>query len=457
MIPSVSGQFLAKTMPRRLASKLPRDHRLLRLETLLRLRWYTVLAQGGLVGIAHFGLGLELPLGAIALVLAFAVALNMALHVKSPASYRMEEAAAFVLLGADVLQLAALLYYTGGINNPFAIFFLAPVLFSATVLPPQRTVTLGLMTMAASTFILPFHEPLHWFNGGDLVLPSYFALWVWLALQGGIVFIGLYAWRIAEEARQLVQALATTELVLEREQHISDLDGLAAAAAHELGTPLATIALVAGELLHGKISDPALKADLELIKEQSQRCRQILAQIPTLGEPNAAPFRTISISGLLAEVIHRYRDRGSPITLTRDGAEPEPRLVRNPGLIYGIGNIMQNAVEFAASLVRVEVRWDEAEVVVTIADDGPGFPNFVLERLGEPYVTSRPWTAPEVETGQSTGKAGGMGLGLFIAKVLLDRSGATLEALNASGSGTGATIRLIWPRHLFDDDERRGA
>ncbi|MGL5448154.1 MAG: ActS/PrrB/RegB family redox-sensitive histidine kinase [Rhabdaerophilum sp.] len=441
-------------MPRRLASRLPRDHRLLRLETLLRLRWYTLIAQTALVLIAHFGLGLELPLGSIAIVLGLALALNLALGVKTPASYRIEESAAFVLLGADILQLAALLYFTGGIHNPFSIFFLAPVLFSATALPPQRTIVLGLLTMAASTFILPFNEPLHWFSGGDLVLPTYFALWLWIALQACILFVGLYAWRIAEEARQLVQALAITELVLEREQHISDLDGLAAAAAHELGTPLATIALVSGELLHGKIKDPALRADILLIKEQSARCRQILSQITTLGEPNAAPFRTVTLSGLVAELVQRYKGRGAPIQIESDGREPEPRCLRNPGLLYGLGNIIQNATEFATSQVKVRIQWSDIDVRVEISDDGPGIPSFVLDRLGEPYVTSRPMSAPEVQTGQNTGTSGGMGLGLFIAKVLLERTGAKLEAGSNRDATVGATICLLWPRHLFEDVER---
>ncbi len=438
-------------MPRRLRSKLPRDHRLLRLETLLRLRWYAVIVQACLILVGQFLVGLDLPLGSIALVLAFAVALNMALHVRAPAGYRMEESAAFVLLGADILQLAALLYFAGGVTNPFSIFFLAPVLISAMALPPQRTIVLGVLAMAATTFILPYHEPLRGQDGSTIAGPDYFSPWLWLALQGAIIFVGLYAWRIAEEARQLAQALAMTELLLEREQHISDLDGLAAAAAHELGTPLATIAVVAGELLHGKIKDEALKADLQLIKEQSARCRQILAQITTLGEPNAAPFRTVTVSGLVAEVVARYRDRGAPISLSRDGVDPEPRCLRNPGLLYGIGNLLQNAAEFAASAVEINVRWDDRDVTIEIRDDGPGIPGFVLERLGEPYLTSRPWD----ETATETGPGGGMGLGLFIAKVLLERSGASLVAENQTEPEVGATIRLMWPRHLFDELARK--
>jgi len=434
-------------MPRRLRSKLPRDHRLLRLETLLRLRWYAVIVQAILILVGQFPVGLDLPLGSIGLVLAFAVALNMALHVRAPAGYRMEESAAFVLLGADILQLAALLYFAGGVTNPFSIFFLAPVLISAMALPLQRTIVLGVLAMAATTFILFYHEPLRSSGGEVLAVPDYYSPWLWLALQAAIVFVGLYAWRIAEEARQLAQALAMTELVLEREQHISDLDGLAAAAAHELGTPLSTIAVVAGELLHGSIKDEALKADLQLIKEQSARCRQILAQITTLGEPNAAPFRTVTVSGLVAEVIARYRDRGAPVTLLCAGPDPEPRCLRNPGLLYGIGNLLQNAAEFAVSAVQISVRWDDRDVTIEICDDGPGIPIFVLERLGEPYLTSRPWD----DNNPEAGPGGGMGLGLFIAKVLLERSGATLNAANRVDPETGATIRLIWPRHLFNE------
>lgn len=437
-------------MTRRPASDLSRGHRLLRLETLLRLRWYTVAAQAALVLIAQFAFGLELPMAAIAMVLALAVAFNLALHVRIPAQYRMEESTAFVLLGADVLQLAALLYFAGGIRNPFSIFFLAPVLFSATALPPRRTLALGLLAAAASSFILPFHQPLAWFGGTTPELPAYFVLWWWLALQACILFVGAYAWRIAEEARQLAQALATTELLLAREQHLSDLDGLAAAAAHELGTPLATIALVAGELLHGEIRDEAQRADFLLIKEQAARCRQILAQIADLGEPNAAPFRTVPVSDLLAEVIRRHHDCGAPILLERDGPEPEPRCLRNPALLYGIGNIVQNAAEFAASEVRARLSWNERRVTIEISDDGPGIPDFVVARLGEPYITARASRSP------ADGDAGhgGLGLGLFIAKVLLERSGATLEVVRTPEGQRGATMRLAWERSRFENVER---
>ncbi|CAN1570706.1 BaeS Signal transduction histidine kinase [Rhabdaerophilaceae bacterium] len=441
-------------MPYRPTLRLQRDYRLLRLETLLRLRWFMVGAQAILIAFAQLALGLDLPLGQLAMVLGAAIVLNTMLQLRTVSPHRMEESAAFVLLGADILQLGALFYFTGGVANPFALFFLAPVLFSATALPRQRTIALGALAMATSTLILPFHEPLRMASGDDIVLPRDYATWVWIALQGGIIFIGTYAWRVAEEARQLVQALATTELVMERERRLSALDGLAAAAAHELGTPLATIAIVAGELLRSDLRDDNLKADILLIKEQSARCRQILAQIPTLGEPDEAPFRMLGVSDLVAEVAQNVKDRGAPVLISSEGPQPEPRCLRNPGLLYGLGNIVQNAAEFARSEVQIAVRWDAERVTITISDDGPGIPDAILVRLGEPYVTSRPWSASKREARESMHAGGGMGLGLFIARVLLERNGAELEIGNRKSPDAGATICLTWPRNLFEADRR---
>lgn len=439
-------------MPLRSALRATRENRLLRLETLLRLRWYVVIGQAAVIVITHFGLGLKLPLGNIAIVLALAVAFNVALHTRFPAIYRMEEGAAFLLLSAEILQLAALLYLTGGIQNPFAILFLAPVVISVTALPPRRTFMLGALAMVCSTAITVSHVPLPWFTGAQLALPDFYATWEWLALQVGIMFIGFYAWRIASEARQLVDALAATELVLEREQHLTQLDGLAAAAAHELGTPLATIALVAKELLNGKLSKGDIRADLALIKEQSDRCRQILSEIPALGSAQFGPMGITSVSQMVAEVIARYHSTRVEVIRNAKGVGSEPTMPRSPGVIYGLGNLVQNAVEFARERVVIDLNWDENDVFITISDDGPGIPEYILNHLGEPYLTTRPLIADEDEAHPART---GMGLGLFIAKMLLERSGASMEAGNRRQPATGATIRLSWPRNLFTLSSRR--
>lgn len=428
----------------------PRDMRLLRFETLLRLRWYTAIFQLLCVAIVHWGIGLHLPIAALGLVLALAISFNLALRTRFQTGHRVDEAAAFIILVADTLQLAALLFLTGGIANPFAIFFLGPVLISATTLPRERTLAIGLIAFATSSLIALTAYPMPWFDDDTLDLPVFYQAWIWLALQCGILFIGIYARRIALEARQLADALAATELVLAREQHLIHLDGLATAAAHELGTPLATIALVAKELLHAKGNRRDIEEDLRLIKEQSDRCKTIIAQIATL-QGKADPLVPISMTTLIDEVLSRYGDPRIAVLRQSGGEGPEPACLRNPGLLYGLGNLVRNAVEFAHSRVAIRTSWSANEVEIQIDDDGPGLPADILKRLGDPY--SRRPTPVEIDV-ETVRQGGGMGLGIFIARTLLERSGATLEASNNADGAPGATMCLIWPRHLFENLDR---
>jgi two-component system, sensor histidine kinase RegB len=423
------------------------ENRLLRMETLLRLRWLTIFGQGITVLIVQFGLGLMLPLGSIGLVLVLAMALNLVLHQQYRSGQRVEEAAVFVLLVADILQLAALLALTGGMKNPFCILFLAPVLISANALPAKRTIALGLLAMLASTCVAVFHLPMPWFGGGRLILPQTYELAIWVALQVGIVFIGVYAWRIAEEARQLLDALVATEFVLAREKHLSQLDGLAAAAAHQLGTPLATIALVVKEMLNAAKPDDPQRNDLLLLKDQTGRCRDILSRIATLSAETGGPLGRLSVSALIEEAMEPYRAiRDEDVHIFAEGPSPEPVCSRNPGLAYGIGNLIQNALSYARSSIEIEARWNAEEVTIRITDDGPGFPAGALDHLGDPYLSIRPAHAAEVDPDHPSG----MGLGLFIAKTLLERSGATLTATNRKAPETGALLIIRWPRHLFE-------
>src|SRR5215203_5667643 len=401
------------------------DARRLRLDTLVRLRWLAVIGQSAAVAGVHFGFGFPLPLWACLAVIAAAAALNLGLRLRYPASYRLGEDAATLLLGFDILQLAALLYLTGGLQNPFAMLFLAPVLISATALPPDRTLALGCLAVGSASILVLVHRPLPW-AGPAPALPFLYVTGVWTAILLGVAFIGVYAWRVAEEARQLAEALAATERVLAREQHLSQLDGLAAAAAHELGTPLATIALVAKELALQLPADSPLADDVTLLREQVDRCRGILAKLTSLDDEEAGFFKTMTLEHLLEEVAAPQRAFGVEIEVDRQGEGPEPACRRSPGLLYGLANLVDNALDFAAGKVVIEARWTAAEVRITIRDDGPGFAPDVLLRVGEPYVTTR---GPG--RGQDEGGSG-LGLGLFIAKTLIERSGAQLLLTNAA-------------------------
>ncbi len=425
------------------------ESRLLRLDTLVNLRWLAIAGQLLAVLVVHFGFGFALPMAAALGIIAVSGALNLTLRVRYPLNHRMSPGSAAGLLAFDIAQLASLLFLTGGLENPFAILFLAPVMISATVLPPKLTLGLGALAMLATTVLTFLHLPLPWAENAPVSIPPLYVAGVWCAILLGLTFIGVFAWRVAEESRQLGEALAATELVLAREKHITQLDGLAAAAAHELGTPLATIALVVKEIDRDMGASDPLKDDIALLQEQTDRCRQILAKITTLGTEPSGPMRMVGLRQLVEEVSAPHRPFHARIAVVTKGEGAEPMSVRSPGLIYGLENIIDNAVDFATSTVTVSALWTSDSVSVLIQDDGPGFAPDVLRRLGEPYVTTRRMSDRNTDRSMD-GVGGGMGLGLFIAKTLLERSGAVFSAQNQSGVQRGAEVRLMWKRIDFE-------
>jgi two-component system sensor histidine kinase RegB len=288
------------------------------------------------------------------------------------------------------------------------------------------------------------HYPLPWDSDDPLQLPPIYMMGVWLCILLAIGFIGVYAWQITEESRQLSDALAATELVLAREQHLSQLDGLAAAAAHELGTPLSTISVIARELERAIAPHAPHGDDVRLLREQAKRCRDILAKLTELSA-GGAPFDRMPLTALIEEVVAPHRNFGVAIAVNTPGDRGrEPVGARNPAILYGLGNLLENAVDFAANQVAIDVHWDELTVDVTITDDGPGFAPEIVGRIGEPYVTSR-HHQPDDTSEESTG----LGLGFFIAKTLLERSGATLSFQNRPAPDRGAIVRLSWSRSDF--------
>jgi two-component system sensor histidine kinase RegB len=439
--------FRAKRLgvPEVSAIDLGRRARRLRLDTLVRLRWLAVTGQSAAVVVVRFGLGFKLPIELCFLVIGLSAVLNIGLRLRFPVSHRMDDGPASFLLAYDVLQLSALLYLTGGLQNPFSMLFLAPVMISATSLSPSRTTGLGILTVGSATVLAFLHWPLPWFPGATLALPFLYMGGIWGAIVLGTAFIGGYASLVAEEARRLSDALAATELVLAREQHLSQLDGYAAAAAHELGTPLATITLVAKDLsAHLPTTDTAAE-DVALLLQEVGRCRAILGKLTSLGNEGSGPLDDMTLGHLLEEVVGPHRNFGVHVLISRQGEGAEPVCRRNPGMLYGLGNLIENAVDFARTQVRITATWTIEDLNIKIEDDGPGFPPDILQRIGEPYVTTR-----GLERRAKSDEDAGLGLGLFIADTLLERSGATLATRNAVPPRTGAIITLSWARIAFE-------
>lgn len=442
----------------RLENQFGPGARRVRLDTLVRLRWLAIAGQLIAVTTVDLGFGYPLPLAACLGIIMLSFALNAWLWWLYPRPIRISDQRAALVLGFDLVQLAGLLYLTGGLANPFAVLLLAPVLISATILRLPTTVLLGILVAVLISVLAIWHMPLPWAGGTPPFFPLIYRLGVWSALIVAVGFICTYAWRMAHEGRNLANALAATELALEREQHLSELDGMAAAAAHELGTPLGTITVVAKEL--SRDVDPAtpLGEDIALIQTQAERCRAILAKLSSLGGNTEPMIFTKTLEAILDDLVAPHREFGVPITVSGKGDDPAPIMRANPALTYGLGNLIENAVDFAEHQVSVEGSWDESHVYIKVQDDGPGFAPDVLTRLGEPYISRRRDQPKPGETGKDdadgvdgeAGFGGGLGLGFFIAKTLLERAGAQVDVKNASDPLPGACVTITFARETVD-------
>ena len=419
------------------------QRRNVRLHTLLRLRWLAIIGQTIAVLVVYYAIEFPLPIWACLAVIALSAWLNVALQMRFSLTQRLEPERAAWLLAFDIAELAVLLFLTGGLENPFAFLFLAPVLLSATALPPRITLILGIFAVVCATVLVFAHYPLPWDADNPLELPWIYLIGVWFSILLAIGFISVYTWQITEESRQIAEALAATELVLAREQHLSQLDGLAAAAAHELGTPLSTILVVIKELERALEPDSPHLDDVRLLREQSQRCRDILAKLTELS--TGEPFDRVPLSALIEEVVAPHRNFGIAIDVALAHDPAPPTGARNPAILYGLGNLLENAVDFAHGRVEVTADWSDEDVAVAISDDGPGFAPEIMSRIGEPYVRSS--KRRRMNAGSETI---GLGLGFFIAKTLLERSGATVEFENRAFPDRGAVIRVRWLRSDFE-------
>lgn len=427
-----------------------------RLRTLSNLRWLAVAGQSAALFLVYFALGYALPLLYCTIAIAVSAALNIVLALRYPPTHRLTNREATFYLAFDVLQLAALLYLTGGIANPFALMFVAPVVIAAATLNLGNVLILAFIAFFSVSVIAINHLPLPWPEGQPLILPQLYQAGIWTALMIGIGFTSVYAWRIASESARMSAGLAATQLALSREHRLAALGALATAAAHELGTPLGTIAVVARELERALPENSTEIEDVRLLRAQAERCRAIIARLANPEEALLGSTARLPLGALLDDIAapHRGEDLEIRVTVNPPAGNDHavPQVWRAPELLHGIGNIIENAADFAQSLVAVDAGWDEQHLYVSVTDDGPGFDPEIFEALGEPYITSRPGhhALGETEIGPQgpLEKHEGMGLGFFIAKILLEQTGGVVKADNLEGSGARVSVR--WARGVID-------
>ncbi len=419
-----------------------------RLRALVIIRWAAVAGQLVTVAMVHWGLGYALPVLPVLAVIATSALLNIVVSLGRPATARLLDRDAAIFLGFDIIQLTALLYLTGGLHNPFAILLLAPVAVAATILSFRSTLALCLLTVACISFIAIIRKRLPW-AGEEPHLPDLYVGALWIGLVLTTLLVALYAWRVAEEARRMATALAAANEALANERRMSALGALAASAAHELGSPLGTITLIASELQRDVPQDSPLSEDVRLLGEETRRCRDILTRLtvkPT--EDVSATYLRVPLPALVESAAEPYERPDVALVFasgpaTADAPATAPLFLRSAELLQGLGNLLQNAVQFARREVKVTTAWSPYEALVEIADDGPGFAPDVLESLGEPYVSTR------------AGEGGHMGLGVFIARNLLARGGGAVSFANNPSGGARVVVR--WRNPTFKQADAKGA
>ncbi|MGZ6039781.1 MAG: ActS/PrrB/RegB family redox-sensitive histidine kinase [Phenylobacterium sp.] len=417
----------------------------LRVRTLVTLRWLVVVGETVLLLVAA-GMGFSLPYPLCFAVVGAGIWVNLLTGVASPGQRVFGDREAAAQLGVDILQISTLIFLTGGSSNPFVLLLIAPVTLAAATLPLRPVLTLAAMASTASAVLAIVSLPLPQAPGMEVAIPMSFRAAAALANIAGIGLTAGYVRQAAVESARMALALDVTQAVLAREQRLSALGALAAAAAHELGTPLATISIVAKELGR-EAPTPAVKDDAELLVSQAERCREILRRLTET--PDAAAdvvHERLSLRELVQEVIEPHANleragvKGVRVEAIVTGAKgmKTPDIRRLPEIPHAFSSFVENAVDFAASEILVSARFDAETISMEVRDDGPGFSADVLSKLGEPYVTTRPGAE-----GSRTGHIG-MGLGFFIAKTLLERTGALVTFQN--GKPHGAVVAARWPR-----------
>ena len=418
----------------------------LRMRTLIMVRWLAVFGQLATVAFVALVLHFEFPWLACVTLIGLSAWMNWLLHLASTSSQRqVADWEATAQLAFDILQLSGMLYLTGGAINPFSLLIIAPVVLAAATLPLRHVLGIALLAIVCIIVLSMTSLPLPAPEAAGANVPLYIRIGNVLSRILGIAFCAGYAWQAASEAARMELALDTTNAVLAREQRLSALGALAAAAAHELGTPLATISIVAKEMARGATEGTSAKEDADLLVSQAERCREILRRLTA--DPDAADdvHGHMSLGQLVGEAIAPHTKeaevRVEAVISGPRGEEP-PDVRRLPEVLHALTSFVENAVDFARSEVLITARFDDRNITLEVKDDGPGFSPDIIAKLGEPYVTSRPGAE-----GSRSGHIG-MGLGFFISKTLMERTGGVVTFRNGKAGGAVVTVR--WPRDALE-------
>ncbi len=402
-------------------------------KTVVILRWIALIGQLLTIYIVHFFLDLNLPIILCSITIFCGGLTNIFIQFSFKKN-QLSNIESTILLFYDVIQLAVLIYLTGGVTNPFVIFLVVPAIVSSTLLNLTSTFFLSFITIVALLLLTFNYFPLPSEGNIHFHVPDYYLYSIPTALIIVLVFLNYFGFRFGHEARKRSEALNRLESVLAKEQELDSIGHQAAAAAHSLGTPLSTITVVAKELKKEVSNNPKYADDINIIISEVKRCGNILKKLSKREIVDDVYVSNIALEDLLFEIKNSFEESSKKnIELYLNKKNKKTPIKRSPELTYGIRNFVGNAVKFSKNKVSINLINEKDEIKIKIADDGPGFPNDVFNIIGEPYISSR---LKKFKT-----KAG-LGLGTFIGKTLLERKKANIQFMNSENGG--ATVEITW-------------
>ena len=407
-------------------------------KTLVNLRWIAIIGQLVAINFVYFFLKLDLPIIETHIIIIVGFTTNIILQFKIKAN-QLKDLNSALFLFYDLLQLSVLLYLTGGIFNPFSLLIIVPTIVSSTFLSMGTTIILGTLTISSLFFLKEYHKILPGLDIYRFNFPEYYLAGALVSIIIGLVFLSYFGIRFSGETKKRSEALDKLQQVMAKEYELDSLGGLAAAAAHSLGTPLATISVVAKELKK-EIGDSSKHSkDLDLLISQAKRCSNILKQISKKEISDDQFINLTKVEDLLEEIIISFEENtDKKITLFENEDQNKINIKRSPEIVYGLRNFIGNAIKFADKEVSINLKSNEEELILTIKDDGPGFAEDIIKLIGEPYLKSR---------SKETSSKAGLGLGIFLGKTLLERKKAQLAFFN-SNDLKGASVIISWK--IFD-------
>tara|TARA_B100000780_G_scaffold278976_1_gene254738 strand:+ start:166 stop:1455 length:1290 start_codon:yes stop_codon:yes gene_type:complete len=403
-------------------------------KTLVTLRWIAIIGQLIAINLVYYYLNLNFPIFESHIILFIGLITNLFLQFKVKQN-QLNDIYSTLFLLFDIIQLSLLLYLTGGISNPFSLLLIVPAIVSSTFLSMGSTIILGFFTVFTLFFLTQFFLPLPGMMEYSFFFPFFYQIGIFIAIVVGLIFLSYFGIRFSGETKKRSEALGKLQQVIAKEYELESLGGQAAAAAHSLGTPLATITVVAKELRKEIGRDSKHSKDLDLLISQSKRCGEILKKISQKKIIEDKFMSAVKLEDLLVEILRSFMETtGKSIKFNSEMDKNKIDIKRSPEIIYGLRNFIGNAVKFSNKNVEVTIESNKNDIIIKIDDDGPGFPEDIIDVLGEPYIKSK---SKEIEN------KSGLGLGTFLGKTLLERQGAKLDFIKNNKYG-GASVKIIW-------------